>query len=437
MYAYIAFFTVILSYGMETAFFRFSQKYKDNPDVINSSLLTLIFSSLAFFVAVAIFAQPIASAIGYPNNPEYIVYFAAILALDTICILPFANLRNLNRPIKFATFKTVNIVANIAFNLFFIVLCPILLKHYPDSVIKFIYNEKIGVGYIFIANLLASVLQMLCFIPDFLKIRLKYNRKLMKEMLIYALPVMIWGLAGIVNETIDRVLLKHLLPAGIAMAELGIYGACYKVSILMTLFIQAFRFAAEPFFFKQAESKDKKQTYANVMYYFVIACLLIFLLCTLFLNDIMLFVGKDFREGAKVVPILLIANMFLGIYYNLSVWYKITDQTKFGAYISTVGAAITIALNFLLIPFMGYMGAAWATLACYFVISVISYFLGQKHFPVPYKIAKMAILFFAAVLLYLGNFYLNDMISFNIWISRAIASGFFVLFLLLVFLVRK
>jgi O-antigen/teichoic acid export membrane protein len=432
LYAWVALFMVIVTYGMETAFFRFVSKEKNNPNVFNTATMMLLTSSIALFGLAFLCRHNIASAIGYANHPEYMVWFAAILALDAVCIIPFASLRNQERPIRFAFLKTVNIATNIGFNLFFLILCPFVLQNNPDSILQLIYRPEIGVGYIFISNLLASITVALCLLPEFLKINFNFDKKLAKTMLIYALPVMIWGMAGIVNETFDRIFMKYLISdSSTAMAQVGIYGACYKVAILMTLFIQAFRFAAEPFFFKQAQNRNAPEIYAKVMRYFVLACLLIFLFCTLFLNDIMLFVGPQFREGAVIVPILLMANLLLGVYYNLSVWYKITDQTKFGAYISMVGAAVTISLNILLVPIFGYIGAAWATLTCYITIVIISYFLGQKHFPIPYPVKALVLYTIFALTLFFVHHYLLNLS--DIWLNRGTALVFLLVFIGIVF----
>ncbi len=427
-YAYVAFLMVIATYGMETAFFRFSSKEKDNPNVYNTALLMLLISSYILFQAAFLFRDNLASAIGYADHSEYIVWFALILALDAVCAIPFARLRNQERPIRFAVLKTVNIAANIGFNLFFLVFCPFVLKHYPDSILQTVYHPEIGVGYIFISNLLASIITALLLLPEFFQSRLRFDTKLARTMLLYALPVMIWGMAGIVNETFDRMLLKYLIPDELdPMSQLGIYGACYKVSILMTLFIQAFRFAAEPFFFKQAENRNAPEVYAKVMRYFVLACLVIFLGCSLFLNDIMLFVGANYREGATIVPVLLMANLFLGVFYNLSVWYKITDQTKYGAYISLVGAVMTIVLNVLLIPVFGYVGAAWVTLMCYVTIALLSYWLGQRHFPIPYPVKALSLYMLLALALYMIHHYLLNFS--NPWLNRGFGLILIVCFL--------
>jgi O-antigen/teichoic acid export membrane protein len=427
LYAGVAFCMVLVTYGMETAFFRFSSKEKNNPNVYNTVVWMLLSTSIALFFAAFLFRDTLASAIGYANHSEYIVWFAAILALDAICVIPFAMLRNQERPIRFAFLKTVNISTNIGFNLFFLILCPFVLKNNPDSVLQLVYRPEIGVGYIFISNLLASIFTALLLLPEFLQTRLRFDSKLVKTMLVYALPVMIWGMAGILNETFDRIFMKYLIAdKSIAMAQVGIYTACYKVAILMSLFIQAFRFAAEPFFFKQAETRNAPETYAKVMRYFVLACLMIFLFCTLFLDDIMLIIGEDYREGVTVVPILLMANLFLGVFYNLSIWYKITDQTKYGAYISMIGAAVTISLNILLVPIFGYIGAAWATLICYVTIVLISYRLGQRHFPIPYPVKTLSLYTLLALMLYAVHHYVLNFS--DIWLDRGAGLLFVAIF---------
>jgi len=412
LYAYVAFLMVILTYGMETAFFRFSQKHENKDEVYQTSALSLIISSMFFIVITIMFALPISRAMGYASNSEYIVWFALILGLDAVTSIPFALLRIQNKAKRFAIIKSVNITLQIGLNLFFILLCPCLTKNVDNvfihNILLFIYSPDIGVGYIFISNLFASIATFFLLSPELEKIKWKINKELWKQMFYYAFPIMIWGMAGIVNETFDRILLKHLIPADQnPMSQLGIYGACYKVAIIMTLFIQTFKFAAEPFFFAQEGKKEAKQIYADVMKYFVIICTIIFVVVTVFIDFVILFVGKDFRVGINVVPILLLANLFLGIFYNLSIWYKITDQTRFGAYISLIGAAITLLLNFLLVPVYGYMGAAWATLICYFSIMFISYVLGQKYYRINYQTGKILFYILFAVLIYFASNFLK------------------------------
>lgn len=395
MYAYVAFIFVILTYGMETAFFRFSAKENDDGKVYGTSVLSLLVTSSLFALAGFVFSGNISQFMGYSGHPEYIRWFVLILATDAITSVPYANLRFRNKPFRFAFIKIMNIAANIGFNLFFIVLCPYITANYHDgfaaTLIQKIYDPNIGIGYIFISNLIASALTFVMLLPDIFRIKLKFEFALLRNMLSYAWPLLIFGLAGIVNETFDRVILKHLLPeSSNPMAQLGIYGACYKVSILMTLFIQTYRYAVEPFFFDHASQANAKQTYASLMHFFIIICLFIFLSIMLFEDVVILFIGPEFREGRAVIPILLLANLFLGVFYNLSVWFKLTDNTRKGAAISIAGAVITLALNFLLIPSMGYMGAAWATLICYLSMMAISYGVGQKYYRIQYNLKGAA-----------------------------------------------
>lgn len=400
MYAYVAFFLLLLSYGMETTFFRYTKNSKDVNKVYSTIMFSLIFTTLIFLFISIGFRDNISSMLGYQDIGTLILYLAIILAVDTISTIPFCLLREQNKAFRFAILKIINIAFNIGFNLFFIVLCPYLLANNPDSLIQYVYSEDIGVGYVFLSNLLANLITMVLLLPEFMQLRLRFDIQLWKKMMLYALPVMIWGMAGVINGTLDRILLKYLLPdPDTALANLGIYGACYKLSIIMVLFIQAFRFAAEPFFFKHADAKDAKQTYADIMKYFVIVCSFIFLVCVLFLDQIMYFIGEDYRVGAGIVPILLMANLFLGIFFNLSIWYKLSDRTVVGMYIALIGSAITIGLNFLLIPHLGYVGSAWTVLICYLSMCIISYFWGRKEYKIPYNLKRIFFYLFLVILM--------------------------------------
>ncbi len=404
MYAYVSLLIVILTFGMETAFFRFAEKEKSIQKVYSTTLTSLLAVSVFFIVIALSFSDSIAQWIRYPEHPEFVVWFALVIALDAFSSIPFALLRQQNKAKRFAGIKILNIGINVSLNLFFLLLCPWLLKtHYFSGIISHIYNPSIGVGYIFISNLIASIFTILILLPDIFRFFFKFDTVLFKKMFRYAFPLLIFGLAGIINETIDRILVKYLSPADTASIQVGIYSACYKISIMMTIFVQAFKYAAEPFFFSQAKYENAKRNYADVMKYFVIACSFIFLGIMLFIDVVKYFVGSQYYEGLKIVPVLLLANICLGIFYNLSVWYKINDKTSWGAYISLMGAAITLALNFILIPLIGYMGAAWTTLICYFSMMMVSFFVGQKHYPIPYNVNK--ILFFIA--LALGFYFLN------------------------------
>lgn len=399
-YSYTALLLVILTYGMETAFFRFAEKEQDKDRVFNTGFISLLLSTSGFLVLALLFSETIARWIQYPDHPNYVAWFALIIGFDVISSIPFAKLRALNRPVRFATIKLVNILLNISLNLFFILLCPWLMKHagtgFYEHFLRYLYNPAWGIEYIFISNLIASLVVLVLLLPEMKGITLRMDPALWRSMFIYALPLLFAGLAGIANETFDRILLRYLLPPDIAEAEVGVYGACYKIAILMTLFIQAYRYAAEPFFFSYAKEKDARETYARVMNFFVVTVSALFLVTMLYLDDIVIrFIGEDFREGRAVIPILMLAHLFLGLYYNLSIWYKITGHTVYGAYLSVGGSLITLALNIIWIPrspehyLSGYMGAAWATFIGYGVMMVFSYILGQKYYKVPYNLLKI------------------------------------------------
>lgn len=408
LYAYVSFLIIILTYGMETGFFRFSESEKNSDKVYSTTLISLLTTSASFIFFVSIFYGNIANAIGYKEHPEYILWFGIIIALDAFSSIPFARLRQQNKSIRFASIKFINIIVNVGLNLFFIKLCPYLLDKNPDSWVSLFYGGNITVAYIFISNLIASTVTIILLLPNIFRIKLIFDRILLRKILIYSFPLLIAGLAGMINETLDRILLKIFLPHNVdKMYQIGIYGANYKIAILMTLFIQMFRYAAEPFFFSQFKEKNSKQTYALVMKYFIIFGLFIFLFVMLYIDIIKYFIGESYREGLKIVPIILLANLFLGIIYNLSIWYKLTNKTKYGAFIAIFGAIITIIINIILIPKIGYMGSAWATFICYFSMMILSYFIGQKHFKIKYNLFDIFIYFISAILLFFISRKLN------------------------------
>lgn len=391
LYAYVSFLMIILTYGMETTCFRFAS-IKEQPEKVFSTAFTaLLFSSCSFLVIMYLLDRPIANFLGYGDHKEYITWFAWILAIDALTAIPFARLRFENKARTFALVKSANILINIGFNLFFIVFCADLYAKDPSNqFISSIYDPSIGVGYIFLSNLLASIATLLFLLPVIIRTLSRADRPLLREMLGYSLPLLVAGLAGMVNETMDRILLRYLLPEGTdKLHEIGVYGACYKIAILMTIFIQTYRYAAEPFFFSQAKKEDSTKTYAVLMNYFVFACSVIFLATMLFMDYIQFFIGADYRSGLHIVPVLLIANLFLGIFFNLSIWYKLTGNTTHGAYLAIIGAVITLVLNMLWIPAYGYTGSAWATLVCYVCMTIISYTWGNKHYPVNYNVIRI------------------------------------------------
>lgn len=414
MYAYVAFLIVMLTYGMETAYFRFSTKEGSEPNTIFSTVLSSLVSSTTLFILMAIlFAQPIAEWLLYPNNKEYVVWFAIIVGLDAISSIPLARLRTENKAKTFAGINIANVLVYLGLNLFYLSYClPLVAEGGGNWLTDTFYDPGTGVGYVFIANLIASIVKFLLLAPTMLRGLTKPQLALLKPMLVYSLPLLVAGLAGMMNEMFDRVMLKRLLYPILgeqqAMYQLGVYGACYKLSILITLMIQAFRYAAEPFFFSQAKEEGSKALYAKIMTYFVWVLAGTFLFVMLYIDLFKYFIpNEEYWVGLKVVPVLLLANIFLGIYYNQSVWYKLTEKTSYGAALAIFGAVITLVLNLIFIPKYGYVAAAWATFSCYAAMMVVSYFLGKKHYPVPYQVGKITLMIGGAVLLYWISLVLN------------------------------
>ena len=414
LFAYAGFLLVLLTYGMETAYFRFSEKLENPEKVFATAVSPILFTSSLFIAIVVLFSQNIADVLQYSNNKEYIIYFAFIVGMDSITAIPFAKLRRENKAVKFATYKFINIGLNIGFNLFFLLLCPYLVKNNASHFVTSFYSEDIGVGYIFISNLIASSVILLLFIPDFLRTKYNISKSLLKQLLTYGFPLLFAGLAIMVNEVIDRILLKYLIeiPAGIEnaheyiMSQIGIYGANYKLSVLVVLFIQAFRYAAEPFFFSQEKQDNAKNVYSTVMKFFVIFGLFIFLGIMLYINIFKYFISnEEYWVGLGVVPILLISNVLLGVVYNLSIWYKLSDKTRYGAYIAGIGALITIVGNVVLIPIMGYYGSAWAHVASYFVMMLISFVLGRKYYRIDYPLKDILIYTIFAMAIYIASLF--------------------------------
>jgi len=436
LYSYVAFFMVFLTYGMETGFFRFASKSPNPEKVYSTSLISLFITSSLFIVFILFLKSDLATLINYPNHPEYILWLAIILAIDALTAIPFAQLRLKNRPIKFAFIKLVNIAANISFNLFFLLVCPKLAANNPDSFIHIFYSADIGVGYVFISNLLASIITLLMLLPTIIKISFQFDKALLFNMLSYSFPILIVGLAGVANQHIDKILIPFLIPEEQnPMEQLGIYGAGVKIAVLMNMFIQAFRYAFEPFFFSQAEGRDDKNMHAKIMKYFVIFGLLIFLGMVLYIDVIKLIIrNPEYYEGFSIVPVILLANLFFGIYFALSMWYKLTDMTRYGAYIAVGGAVVTITLNFILIPIFGYKGSAFAVLFTFFGMMVVSYFFGQKYYPIPYNIKRIFTYFLIAGILYIFSLYTSSLSTFLMYLSHTF---FLFLFLSSVYILEK
>lgn len=406
IYAYFTFLNILYTYGMETTYFRFINSEGNSRKVFSTITAALTLSSLLFSVVIFLGRDGFTAAMGYAGKPEYALWILAILALDTLAVTSFASLRHRQRPIKFASVKIMNILINVACNLFFLILCPFLLGHDRfqalHPMIQAVYSPEIGIGYIFISNIIASAVTLLLLCKELAEFRFEIDFGLLKRMLAYSAPLVVVGFAGMINDNLDRTILKHLLPHSPEQNDilLGIYGANAKLSVFMVLVIQAFKYAAEPFFFLQAGNSDAKQIYADVMKYFVIFGLMIFLFVDLHMDLFKYLVGRAgsrYHEGLALVPILLMANLFLGIFYNLSIWYKLKDKTRIGAWISLAGAGITISLNILFVPAFGYFTSAWTKLICYVSMVLMSYLIGQRIYPIDYPIRRMALYFATAL----------------------------------------
>ncbi len=414
MYSYVGFLMILLTYGMETAFFRLSNSHSNDKRVFSTLSTAVIISSSAFMVLAFFCAQPIAGLIKYPEHPEFVKWFALIVGFDAICSLSLAKLRKDDKAWNFVGVNLLNVAINIGLNLYFLAYCLPLYK--SGSLSGFsanIFSFTNIVSYVFIANLVASSVKLISLLSIILKAGFGFDTQVFKKAVIYAFPLLIAGLAAMVNENLDKILLRHLLYDTLgesqSSAQVGIYGACYKISIIITLFIQAFRYAAEPFFFAQSKQKNAKETYAKVMHYFVIVCSFLFLFINLFLHYIKYFIpNQAYWEGLKIVPILLMANIFLGMYYNLAIWFKLTDKTKYSAYMAIFGACITVFINVLFIPKYGYMASSWATVFCYGSMALLSYFLGQKHYKVPYNVKAIFSYLLISFILFYGGMSLQQ-----------------------------
>lgn len=422
IYAWIAIFNVFLAYGMETAFFRFYNKNESKNKVVSTALISLMGSSLLFLVLAFSVKNWLA---GVTNiDPDFIRFTTYILVLDALVIIPFALLRAQERPMKYGILKIINVAINLGFNVFFLLVLPKLAMESQEGLYTSLYKANWEIQYIFISNILASGLTLLFLFPTYFKVTYRFDTNLWKQMLKYAGPVMIAGVAFTINEVFDKILLTELLPADISEAEVGKYGACYKLALFMTLFGTAFRMGVEPFFFSHANTEKPQKTYAEITNYFVILGSTILLTVVVFVDLLakLLIRNSIYWEALNVVPIILLGSFCLGIYHSLSVWYKITDRTRFGAYISSVGAVLTLIINFALIPSMGYMASALATLVAYASMMLLSYYLGKKYYPIPYNLRK--------IVFYLSVSIIFAALSFYVFNRNLIAGGLLLLLFL-------
>ena len=389
IYVLIAFLIVVLTYGMESSFFRFSEKYPNKKEqVYSTALLSLLGSVFIFLVVYFSFSESIVSVLKYSANPRYVLYLVLILAMDVIAAIPFAKLRAQNRSVRFVTVKMALIMTNILCNVIFF-LPALINQHSLFNLVPYWFGSNLGVEYVFIANLIASSVMLLMLLPEIIRSKLTFDIALWKPMVLFGLPLLISGLAGVANEVLDRQLLKYLLPEDQWQVQVGIYGAVYKLSIFLILFNQAFRYAAEPFFFSNDKNENAKETFAVVMNYFVMVMATGFVFIVAYLDLFKYFIDSKFWEGLSIVPILLLANVFLGINTNLSFWYKLSDRTNFAIIITGIGLVLTLGINIWLIPIMGYQGAAWATLASYSGMTLVSYLLSRKYYPIPYQTGRI------------------------------------------------
>ncbi|MEZ7498364.1 oligosaccharide flippase family protein [Flavobacterium sp. Arc3] len=389
IFAWMIFFNVILAYGMETAFFRFYNKESNKKSVVETSMVSIFWSTIIFLFIALLFRSSLATWSGIDS--QYIGYTIWILALDALVIIPFSKLRVNQKPMVYAAIKIGNVLVNLILSVVFLLYIPMLIEANPHGFLRSIYVDNFQIGYIFLANIIASLLTFVVLSPDYVYLNWKFDTDLWKRMMRYGMPIMVAGIAFAINEQFDKILLANLLPANIAESEVGVYSACYKLGLFMVLYRTAYTLGIEPFFFSHSSDKNAPHTYAMVTKYFVIFGSFILLSVIVFADLFKLLMIRDssYWEAMKVVPLIILANFFLGIYTNLSVWYKLIDKTYIGAYISIVGAIITLVLNFLLIPTMSYYGSAIATIAAYGSMMIISYYLGNKYYPIPYDLKKI------------------------------------------------
>lgn len=445
IYASIAFLMVFFTYRMEVAYFRFgTDKTIERRNTFNTALTSLLVSTLLLAFIVTLFVPQYASFYSIEDLEVYLYMCVGILCLDALCELPYAELRLQGRPIRFATIRLVNIFVNLGLNLFFLLLCPwILLQDslsHLHSYIQVIYNPEIKIAYIFIANLVASLISFLLLLPSFKQYHFLFDRKLWQRMMQYVIPLVIVGLAYLINENLDKLLLEHLLTGTIQenKAALGEYGACYKLAIIIALFTQAFRYGAEPFFFRNKDEKNANFLYAQVAKYFLVFGTIGFLVVVLYIDLFKYLIPNEtYWNGLSIIPIILIANVLAGVYYNFSVWYKLIDKTYWGAIISVGGAIITIVVNIWWIPIIGYMGSAWATLICYAAMTITCYLLGKRFYPINYPIGRMLLYLCIAVGVYQLSEFIRNYQTDNLWVIISVNTILLLFYLGFIYMLER
>jgi O-antigen/teichoic acid export membrane protein len=427
LYAYATFLNIVLTYGMETGFFYYAKREKSFADVYGTAFFSLLFTTILFALLSFQFLGGIADFLQYKNKEEYVTWFILILSVDSLTAVPFAKLRQQNKAFKFAFIKLLNVLVTIFFNVLLLWIIPYFFVK-NGKFFGLTYN--VSITLIFIANFVGSAFTLLLLLPDLFKEKVAFSFNLWKRMIGYSFPLLFVGLIGSINETLDRILLQKFLPKSVdSTAEIGIYGACLKIAVIMTLFIQMFRFAAEPFFFNQAKKEDQKTILADVSKYFIIYGLVIFLGVIAYIDIFKYFVGIEYRSGIKIVAIYLIGTLGLGVYFNLSFWYKLDGRTYFGILISGIGAVITVVLNVLFIPKFSYVASAWTRLICYVIVIIISYVLGQKYYPINYQIKIIAKYIVLCLILFLICFYIKIPDTLLNFIKNTMIFIFFVYYL--------
>ena len=411
MYAYTALLLVILTYGMETTFFRFANKEGENPQRVYSTILASVgFTSLVFVLLVLTFISPISSFMGYADHPSYVWVMAMTVAIDAFQCIPFAYLRYKKRPIKFAALKLLFIILNILLNLLFFLVLPAMYAKNPDFIGK-IYDPTIGAGYAFYINLACTGSITFLFWKELTGFKYVFDKKLFGRMMSYSWPILVLGIAGILNQTADKILFPYIYKGSDAHAQLGIYGAASKIAMIMAMITQAFRYAYEPFVFGKAKDKDNRETYAKAMKYFVIFTLLAFLVVIGYMDILKHVIGRDYWDGLRVVPIVMAAEIMMGVYFNLSFWYKLIDKTIWGAWFSGVGCLVLIAVNVIFVPRFGYMACAWAGVSGYGTAMLLSYFVGQKKYPINYPVGEIVMYVVISGVLFAFMSYANSHLS--------------------------
>ncbi|HMN32339.1 MAG TPA: polysaccharide biosynthesis C-terminal domain-containing protein [Chitinophagaceae bacterium] len=440
IYAIFPFLNILFTYGLETSYFKFAQQ-EDKSKVYNTLSISILLSTIFLTIALLALKEPIIKMTAMEMHPEFVTYMAIIVFLDTLNALPFAKLRQEERPRKYALIKFLGILINVLFVIWYLGVCPNIARNNPDSFLLFGYRENIGIAYYLIGGIVGSGVTLLMLLPQLLCIQFQFDKEIWKQVMVYTFPLIIVGLGGMINDMLSRLVFQQVspLPALEAKHELGVFAANYRLAVLMTIFIQMFRLAAEPFFFNHSKNKNAPETYANIMFYFVLASCCMFLGISLFLDVfkvIMTLKYKEYGEGIEIVPILTMGGVFLGIYYNLSIWYKLTNKNWYGAAITLGGALITIILNVLWIPKYSYVGSAWATFICYLFMMITSYYFGQKHYPIPYQVSKILKYIILSTLIAILSQFIGSYIP-SLWVKIIINLFLFFTFILTVLIIDK